>query len=254
MFARSFCLALLALACAAPAAHADTLGDNYVPDYDAADGVTIGHSGETRIPYIHFGAKAAKLYRTIAGKRVTVGCGTVTPEPAEGPLSSTGFGSTGVTLSKKRTRLSLMRASEDSELCVIASKRTKSDRTCLPLSASDEKQCARVIVAMTDSGRAYLDEKKRAIELLVVPTIQALATGKDAEKVNRVLAPYVVSLPDPDAAPPVGKVGYWTQGADAVYAAMLANGTRVFYGLRGGVFSTNLKAFMGPNDDAFSIF
>jgi hypothetical protein len=219
MFAGSFCLALLALACAVPAAHADTLGDAYVPDYDAADGVTVAHSGKPAMSYLRFGSKASRLWKTIAGRRVEVGCQVVDPNDLRDGLSTAGYSTTSVKLPKRRSRVWLYDAARDPGLCAIASKRTKADRTCLPLSTADEKLCVRVAVATTDAARAHLDELKRAIELLVVPTIQSFAGGKDA-----------------------------------VYAAMLANGTRAFYSTRGGVFSTNLKEFIGPNDDAFTVF
>jgi hypothetical protein len=165
-------------------------------------------SGSDHISYIHFGPKAAKLYKTIAGRRATVGCGTVTPEPVDDVLATTGFGSSQVTLAKHRTRVFLLDGSGRPELCIIATRRTKADYQCFPMSAPDDKHCIRVIVA----------------------------------------------LPDPDAAPPAGKVGYWTQGEDAVYSSLLADGKRAFLSMRGGVYSTNLEDLMGPREDAFSIF
>jgi hypothetical protein len=252
---RPLILSLLALALAAPAAHAATLGDLYVPDYDAADGVTVGHSGDTRIPYLHFGPKAARLWKTIGGRKATVGCGTVTVKEIGDGFGSTGFGSSEVKLPKRRTRVFLYDDSADAELCVIATRRSKREAgTCLPMSAPDDKLCIRVIVPMSDSGRAYIDAKKRAVELVVVPTLQSFATGADGAKTRAFLDRYAVALPDPDAAPPVGKIGYWTQGEDTVYASLLADGTRAFLSMRGGVYSTNLEDLMGPRESAFSIF
>ncbi len=124
----------------------------------------------------------------------------------------------------------------------------------LPDVSPDDKNCIRVIVALTDSGRAFLDAKKRAIELLVLPTFQAFDTPENHARLQEFLDLFAVALPDPDAAPPAGKVGYWKQGEDAVYAALLADGKRAFVSMRAGVYSTNLEDLMGPGEDAFSIF
>lgn len=252
---RPLVLSLLALALAAPAAHADTLGDLYVPDYSAADGVTFGHAGKTRIPYLRFGPKAAKLWKTIGGRKATVGCGTVTPKgTGDGLVATTGFSSSEQKLPKRRTRVFLYGDADGAELCVIATKQSKREGACLPMSAPNDKLCIRVLVAMTDSGRAFVDAKKRGLELLVVPMLQAFATGEDGARTRKFLDRYVVALPDPDAAPPAGKVGYWTEGDDAVWSSLLADGKRAFVSMRGGVYSTNLEDLMGPREDAFSIF
>jgi hypothetical protein len=254
MFARPFLLALLALACSAPAAGASTLGDLFVPDYDAADGVTV-RVGSDRISYMHFGPKAAKLWSTIGGRRATVACGRVTPEDLGDGLSTTSSGSSRVTLPKRRTRVFLLDSSGDAELCLIATNRRKNEGAgCIPLSAPDDNTCIRVLVALTDSGRAFVDAKKRAIELVTVPAYQSLENGDDSGRLKAFLEPYVIALPDPDAAPPAGKVGYWTQGEDAVYSSLLADGKRAFVSMRGGVYSTNVEDLMGPNEDAFTIF
>jgi hypothetical protein len=65
---------------------------------------------------------------------------------------------------------------------------------------------------------------------------------------------YIVELPAPDASPPAGKVGYWTQGEDLVVADLLADGTRNFVSRQSGVYSTNVPKLMGGNDNAFTVF
>ena len=59
--------------------------------------------------------------------------------------------------------------------------------------SDNERECVRVIVALTDAGRRYLDAKKRAIELFVVATsIEILAEqGKDIQ--NGI---YSTNVPD----------------------------------------------------------
>jgi hypothetical protein len=140
------------------------------------------------------------------------------------------------------------------ELCIIATKRTKADRQCLPMSAPDDKSCIRVIVALTDSGRAFIDAKKRAIELTVLPMFQSFDTPENHDRLQKFLDLFAVALPDPDAAPPAGKVGFWKSGEDTVYSSLLADGKRAFVSMRAGVYSTNLEDLMGPGEDAFSIF
>jgi hypothetical protein len=49
----------------------------------------------------------------------------------------------------------------------------------------------------------------------------------------------VVALPAPDATPPAGVAGYWTDGTTTVLAAAGAHGVRLFYARTGDEVTTN---------------
>src|SRR5262245_1208445 len=93
MLCRALCLTLLALVCA-PSAQA-AIADRYVPAYDASVGVTVGES-------IHFAPKAAAIYKRIAGRRALVGCGDIEATSIGDGLSSSGYGSSIVTIPRRR--------------------------------------------------------------------------------------------------------------------------------------------------------
>lgn len=249
---RALCLTLLASACFAPAANA-SVGDLLMPVYDAADDVHVRSGGAV----VRFGPKAAKLYKTFAGKTASVGCGEVADD--DGSLSSVGFASNpSYKIPKRRGSVRMW---TQGDYCTIATKQEKRDRRCF--SSEDRKRCIRVIVAVTDRGRAFLDQRARTIELGVTTVAVSFAADPSLkvpgdtllERVRAQLGPDVVELATPDDTPPAGKVGYWTDGKTGIAAVvLLADGTRRFVRVQDGVYSTNDMALNGlDNDDAYTL-
>ncbi|MDA0170360.1 hypothetical protein OJ998_14775 [Solirubrobacter taibaiensis] len=256
----AFCLTLLAFAAFAPSANA-AVADHIIPLYDASDGVRPVQKSTGEV-VLHFGPKAAKLYKTIGGKRVTLACGTVTGEPDGDGFFSTGHGESTDTLPKRRGAVRMYESNPDLELCAIASKRVKADRTCFPLT-EDSKLCTRVIVAVRPSGLAYIQARARTVELSLTVLTLGMADSPALkvpgatrlEKMQRMLGPDVVELTTPDDTPPAGKVGYWTDGKNLAAVALLADGTRRFVRFQDEVYSTNDPALMGLDNDAvFTVF
>jgi hypothetical protein len=253
---RALCLTLLASACFAPAANA-AVADSLLPFYDAADGVRVVKrpSGEY---VIRFDAKAARIYRTIAGKRTEIGCGW----PArDGDALSGGGGSvsTGHRIPRRRgpVRLGI---SDDIQYCWIATRRNKRE-SCLQSERTSD-QCVRVAVALRPEGAAYLDRRARTIELAFASTMLGAALtpefkvpGKTTlERMRTLLGPDVVELATPEDSPPAGTLGYWSQGESFAIAVLLADGTRRFVRIQDGVFSTNDLELTGlDSDDVFTL-
>jgi len=259
---RALCLTLFAFAAFAPTANA-AVADHIIPLYDADDGVRVVRSATGEVK-LRFERKAAKLYKTIAGRTAEVGCGTVTPEElGDGPYATSGFSTNpGAKLPRKRGTVRMWTGEADTELCFIATKRKKADRVCLPADTTS-KLCLRVIVAVKPSGTAYIDAKARTIELslgmltagtaetpgLTVPGATLL------EKMRAMLGPNVVELTTPDDSPPVGQLGYWTDFKDVAVVVLLADGTRRFVRIQDGVYSTNDMELTGlASDDVFTLF
>ena len=242
---RSLILALLALALSAPTAHA-ALGDGYIPDSQPGVNVITGKRG----PVLHFGPKAAKLYDQLGGRRVTMSCGFVEDDDGWYGIRS-GVSSSDI-LPRRRSGVPV---STNVDLCALSTKRGAKERGPCLQPAVSEKQCIRVVVALTDAGRTYLDQKKRAIELFIVLTTHSVLEADDRlSELPKALGSDAVELPSADASPPAGKVGYFNgPGHDIVTAALLANGERVFLSLQGRVFSTNVPDLMGPNESAFEL-
>jgi len=257
---RALCLTLLTFACVAPSANA-AVADSILPFYDAADGVRVVHrsSGED---VIRFDAKAAKIYKTIAGKTATIGCGAVFAEPeGEGPLASTGFGVSSKERLPKRRGTVRLGISKAVEFCSISTKKTKDEELCFPPERSS-KLCVRVAVAVKPGGAAYLDERARTIELAFSSSMLGVALTPDfkvpgattLDKMRSLLGPDVVELATPEDSPPAGQLGYWTDTKNFTMVVLLADGTRRFLRIQDGVFSTNdLNLAGADDDDVFSL-
>lgn len=219
---RSLILAAMALAVAAPSANA-AVADRWVPVYDASDGVRMRGS------FMHFGPKAAKLYRTLAGRDYTSAC----------------FGSEGTSgmevgrVPRKRGRVEIAKMGP-ADVCFLST-RLRDDGSCVPtttlgIAPGERPWCARAIVALNAAGRAEVDAFARAAEVSEV----FFSRSNTVADLQEDYGPDVVALPTPDAAPPVGKVGVFDDGRTRVVAALLADGTRRFARRDGDVFSTNV--------------
>ena len=261
MLSRSLFAILLALVFASPANAA--VADRILPFYDAADGVRVVRSS-TGEALIRFDRKAAKIFKSVAGKRAEVGCGTVTAEPlGDGPLSTTGFMTNpDFKLPKRRGTVRMWTGDQDTEICAISTKRVKNDPHCFAPD-STSKLCVRVAVAVKPSGVAYLDARARSIELALASTYLGLALDPSwkvpgnttLERMRTLLGPDVVELATPDGSPPAGTVGYWTDGVkNFALVALLADGSRRFVRIQDGVYSTNDENLHGlNNDDLFTL-
>jgi hypothetical protein len=98
---------------------------------------------------------------------------------------------------------------------------------------------------ITARGRTFLDELGIASLMSVVldigdhdgtpaPAADVVAQGNRA----------IVALEGPDASPPHGKVGYWTDGVRVVTAGVSAAGRRLFVEVERDVFRTNLLGYI----------
>lgn len=270
VLARSLLLTLLALAVAAPAAEAD-LADQVLPFREAGDGVEAVMGKRT--PVLRFGPQAAKLYRGLAGRKASVGCGrqASTGEVDEDEASSAigfnpntglttldgdGYGGTEMRLPREGTRVVLPFTGAPYDVCFIATPARRSDRFCLEPGFMEAKpQCVRVLVALNDAGRARVDLRARTIELDAVSSFLRSAGDPAAQLagITRAFGADVTRLEHPDAAPAAGKVGVWTDGTTRVVAVLLRDGTRKFVRWDGDVYSTNVDELTGGSEDTIRL-
>jgi hypothetical protein len=219
MLASALRLAALLLLFAVPAADAASFSDD-VPVYDASDGVTIGQGNGGLA--MRFAPKAAPVYRSIAGRRATVGCTELEPIGESGrftPLAA--FGREGVRLPRRRSSVNLWTFGMAADVCTIAVNERRSDRNCVPPAGLHEGLCLKAVVARTLRGRLF---------------------------VARTLGP--------DAMPPAGEVGYWTDGRQFAFSVLDLAGRRLFFSATGEgaepVISTNVPEITGPALPAFT--
>jgi hypothetical protein len=245
MFLRAFFLSVAALAIVVPAADAGVI-DKYVPVYDAATGVTVARAGGKVV--FRFGPKAAKAYRILAGKKVTIGCGHPIRDDGSRSfdgtvLSKAGMASTEVRAPRKRGRVSVAMPGA-ADVCFISVMDVQAD-DCVPASPDDER-CVKVVVARTEQGRTDLDERLRALEL------DAMFDQPLAE-LQKEFGDGVLALDSPDASPPPGMVGIFKNEQSSAAVALLRDGTRRFIRQDGEVFSTNVPA-LGGGEQLSSLF
>jgi hypothetical protein len=263
MLARSLILGLSALAFGAPSASA-AVADPVVPFYDAADGVQAGQG--KRNVYLRFGPEAARLYRTFAGHTVRVGCGrpavdvnggglNMNPNDGRTELAGGGYVSRDMRLPRKRGRVNFPYTGKPYDVCYIATKERRSDDACMSIGGfpGDPRVCARIVVALTETGRTMVDERARTIELSYVSNavgdLPARFGATPLARLQHVFGSDVVALEGPDAAPPIGKVGFWQDGQTTVVAALLSDGRRRFVRHDGEVYSTNISELTGGSSD-----
>lgn len=107
-----------------------------------------------------------------------------------------------------------------------------------------------VEVAFTAIGRRYLDERATARDLAyllrtkkMMAIRRAIHRGEpapSADELARIFGQRVVALATRNAAPPVGKVGVWTNGRVIVASELTPAGRRLYVTAR--------DVFIGPNN------
>ncbi len=258
MVPRLALLAFAALALAAPSAEA-AVADRYVPFYDAADGVTTGRDSHGNT-FMRFGPK---VYRRIGGGKAEVACDAILARPNGATPISGGYTASVFNLPRKRSRVYVVDggSTRPMDVCTIATKRKRPEYPCLPNAAGESARCVRVIVALTDLGRAYIDARSRAIELFLIKSeLRFVLDQSDQaplDNLRRRIGREIVALPTPDALPPAGSVGFWFEGANYALTALLRDGRPLFARFQDGVYSTNVHEFIRDEDDehtTFSVF
>ena len=99
-------------------------------------------------------------------------------------------------------------------------------------------------VPLTPAGATRVDEAERAPALRRLLQRAHTATGYQPVA---ALGAGVVAMDSPDATPPAGQIGYWTDGTHAAVATLSAAGRRlVIQDLGGYVLATNVLNEMDP--------
>ncbi len=194
-------------------------------------GVTAAHGRHGIV--IKFGEQAAKTYRRIAGRRIKLSCERVSRNADGYGYSVDGGMEQTVRAPRKRSRIPTFDRSR-ADICVVR----------LP-KAGDEVIAA---TPLTARGRAFLDEFSTAV--LVEGVLElGIQDGKPRPAADVVAQGngFVVALDGPDASPPHGKVGYWTDGVRAVTAGVSAAGRRLFVEVERDVFRTNVLGYIASD-------
>jgi hypothetical protein len=194
------------------------------------EGVTAQQGARGYI--LRFDKRAARTYRRIAGRRIEVGCSTVVSRAGSFVTNSESGSSARAPRRRGRIR-TFVRGPAD---------------FCSVRLAGPSRQLV-AAAPVTDAGRTYLDELLTASSLMIVFEITGDDDAVPAPTATVVTAGrgLIVALDGPDATPPRGKVGYWTDGVRAVAAAVSRKGRRLFFETERDVVRTNVLGYL--NDE-----
>jgi hypothetical protein len=217
----------------------------------SADGVRIVR--EKGAIVVVFTARAAKLWKRVAGRRVSVDCRDL-PEPDGAPLQFVTGSETILRAPRRGRRLRTGEASRIWDLCEVRLKPRRTRRQGIrPL-----RSPVLATIPITQRGAVYIDEKKRAqllqgVLLLAKTKNRRLVrrnfrTAADLDsELSRLPRFDLVPLPSPSSTPPPGPVGYYSDGAKHAAAVMLsASGRRLFLEYDADeVVRTNVLRYLG---------
>jgi hypothetical protein len=208
-----------------------------------ADGVRVVR--EHRAIVVVFTAKAAKLYKRVAGKRVLVSCTELRDNGASGgEVSLRAPEHRGKLRTGDRTRgIDYCRVWLAPRIAKVHGKRHTFGRELI------------VSVPLTQEGAVFLDEESKAVDLVAVVALASLVAEKQKLDVRptyaQVVAEFpriarvVVALAAPTDAPPAGKAGYYSDGQKHVAVAVLsASARRLFIEFNDDVLSTNVASYI----------
>jgi hypothetical protein len=233
-----------------------------VPSAPAATPLPVGESHGVRVQREHgaivvvFTKRAARLYRRLAGKRVTVSCTELLEEDAIG-LSATGSGSLTFRVPKRRRPIRTGDRTRGIDYCRVwlAARTVRRN--------GERQRLSReliVSVPLTQTGAVYLDEQAKAITLFSL--LSFAGEEGDRRESNTFPTPAellqataeaggsarwrIVALASPADTPPARAVGYFSDGAlHAAAVVVSASGRRLFIEVApDDVLQTNIAGYL----------
>ncbi|ADB53857.1 hypothetical protein [Conexibacter woesei] len=200
------------------------------PPGGTADGVRIAQRGGQSA--IVFEQRASRLYRTIAGKRVTVVC--VEKARSRSFMVTESSASTELVAPKTRQPQRISGLARGADYCRVwlpkrTVRRSGSRGTIGPRPV--------VAIATTERGTVHLDEEATAMTMDLVITVAGSIADDGGfassarvvrffDRAGRAAPIEVVALASPADTPPAGKVGYYRGGREHAAAVMLSTSDR----------------------------
>jgi hypothetical protein len=218
---------VLALLAAAAPAGADTASSNAPYPAFPENGLRI--VGDRHGAILRFTGAAAKVGRFWRGKELQVTCDTVVWRQLRSGGIAEGWAG-GPAFNGRSLRIGVPEKGMD--YCIVRH----------PGSRGGGSQLVGV-VAVSAAGRAWVTDLQASVILLTMPDPESTPPGR-VPTIDEMLAenttyttpagkplpePFVVALAGPDATPPAGKVGFWSDGRQhAVWAVLSPTGRRLF--------------------------
>jgi len=226
----------------------------------------VGQANGVRIVREHgaivvvFTQRAERLWRRVAGKRVSVLC-EERSEPDEFGIVTEQGGGTTLRAPRRGRRIRTGDLTRGMDFCEVWL-----EARTIRRNGTRERHRRELIVAipLTQKGAVRLDERARAHALMAILTLAAIDGGRrrldhfptSAELVEfvpvlpRPVRLTVVALATPSDTPPAGSIGYYSDGARHVAAVVLsASGRRLFLEFDvDDVIRTNVVGYLYGDD------
>ena len=214
-------------------------------------GVRVQSTGPGAVR-IDFTRAAVRLYRRVAGRTLIVRCARV-GEPT-GPLllreDRTSELARTITAPAKRRPIRLQKraSSAQFDFCQLVGGRLRGGRANPRFVRS-----LSLTVPVTQAGALFLHERSLGDRMVAALDLVA-GLGRDgrypAFAAVRGLIPNLVELAAPDATPPAGALGLYSDGAQHVtVGAMTVTGRRLYIDVNGEVLSSNVPEIVADADD-----
>jgi hypothetical protein len=204
----------------------------------------VGQANGVRIVRVHgaivvvFSQRAERLWRRVAGKRVSVLCEERSGPDEFGIVTEQGGGTT-MRAPRHGRRIRTGDLTRGMDFCEVWLEPRRLRREGGWVHYGRELIVA---IPLTQRGAVRLDERARARALFVLTSLAASFAQQGqldypppaelVERVPRLPGPVklsVVALPSPSDTPPAGSIGYYSDGAQHVAAVVLsATGRRLF--------------------------
>jgi hypothetical protein len=230
--ARTLAVAIVAvLATAAPAAAQNAAAPLEVRGVRAENAASGGVT-------ITFTARAAKLYRRIAGRRAIVRCQAVVPSgPVLLPLDRADELFQNRRAARKRRPLRIRDAAGTRfDVCELSVLRLRGGRPT-------PRKVVSLALPLTPAGAAYLESRRlgeRMVAVMILTANLGRAGAYPAAQAVAAVVPRLVVLAGPGDSPPPGRVGLYSDGAQhATVVALTSAGARLFLDADGDLVTSN---------------
>jgi hypothetical protein len=186
-----------------------------------------------------FTPSAKKLWRRVAGRRVSVLCTEFLPDGSAG-------GGTTMRAPKRGRKIRTGDLTRGMDYCSVSLE---------PRRGSQRSSEWLVSVPLTQRGAVYLDEREKTSEMMGILILagvlaekrglQGAATAEQLLARWPHLAGYLVALSGPAETPPPKTIGYWSDAVQHVaVAALSSSGRRLFVEYEGDVLHTSVAGYI----------
>jgi hypothetical protein len=209
---------------------------------------TDGHGVLARVVrasvIVTFKHPATARYRRIAGRTVEVGCVAIVRTTRAGALVEDIWAGQRLLAPRRRQPLHAF----------VGERGGKPDYCTVQLLRRHAPRVEIAVVPVSDRGATYLNQRATVRDILNQLLLAGSAGGRPTSpaRMQALTHGHVVPLTAAQQPPPMGHVGYWTDGHNEIYLAALTHAAKLFfydYRISDYVVTTNLLDWLSGQND-----